>query len=314
MDLIITIVLQVPVTIMMEGLGMDFSAIGMKIKELRKQLGLSQEQLAQGICTQAQISKIESGDVYPYATTLYLISERLGVDVNFFFDIGLTPRFDYVQEVASQLRIARRTMNYEEMKQIVEVEQKNPLFSHNKRNKQLLLWHQGIYEHALHRDATRAIVTLQNAIDILKVTEKVFSERELEIMLSIGVIHFEEKDYESAIAIYKKAFQAIKQLPSLYEYSIKTRLYYNFARTLTRLEQYEESIRYCKKGIDWCIKKESLYLLGELFYQKGINCELLNDPRKAVLYMKKSLLIFELQRDERFVSYIRESISKVTGT
>ncbi|MBR8644357.1 helix-turn-helix transcriptional regulator [[Brevibacterium] frigoritolerans] len=54
------------------------------MKELRKQIGLSQEELATGICTQAQISKIEKGDVYPYASTLYLISQRLGVDVNYF--------------------------------------------------------------------------------------------------------------------------------------------------------------------------------------------------------------------------------------
>ena len=52
---------------------MDFSAVGKKIKELRKQIGLSQEELAEGICTQAQISKIEKGVVYPYATTLSLI-------------------------------------------------------------------------------------------------------------------------------------------------------------------------------------------------------------------------------------------------
>ncbi|MED3909921.1 helix-turn-helix transcriptional regulator [Peribacillus simplex] len=38
---------------------MDFFAVGQKIKELRKQIGLSQEELASGICTQAQISKIE---------------------------------------------------------------------------------------------------------------------------------------------------------------------------------------------------------------------------------------------------------------
>ncbi|MDQ7861564.1 helix-turn-helix transcriptional regulator [Peribacillus frigoritolerans] len=38
-----------------------FFAVGQKIKELRKQIGLSQEELATGICTQAQISKIEKG-------------------------------------------------------------------------------------------------------------------------------------------------------------------------------------------------------------------------------------------------------------
>ena len=87
-------------------------------------MGLSQEELANGICTQAQISKIEKGDVYPYATTLYLISQRLGVDVNYFFDIGTTPRLDYVQEVYKQLTYTRRNSNYEEMAQIVNSKKK----------------------------------------------------------------------------------------------------------------------------------------------------------------------------------------------
>ena len=43
---------------------MDFSIIGQRIRELRKSLKLSQEELAEGICTQAQISKIEKGDVF----------------------------------------------------------------------------------------------------------------------------------------------------------------------------------------------------------------------------------------------------------
>ena len=113
---------------------MDFSIIGQRIRELRKSLKLSQEELAEGICTQAQISKIEKGDVYPYANTLYLISQKLGVDVNYFFEIGSTPRIDYVNEVFRQLRLARRSLQFEEMERIIKVEEKNPLFSQNNKH------------------------------------------------------------------------------------------------------------------------------------------------------------------------------------
>lgn len=294
---------------------MDFSAVGKRIKELRKQIGLSQGELAKGICTQAQISKIENGDVYPYASTLYLISERLGVDVNYFFDIGLTPRLDYVQEVCKQLRITRRTMNYEEMKQIVEMEQKNPLFSQNRRNYQVLLWHKGIYEHAMNKDLGKAIQTLQEAISLTQTTEKIYSERELEIMLTIGVIYFEENDLDSALKVYKTAFHAIKQLPYLNDISIQTRLYYNIGRVLTRQEKYNESIQYCQEGIDWCIKRESLYLLGELHYHTGYNYELQNNQAKAIQLMEKARLIFELQHDNRFLTFITKKIKNmVPGT
>lgn len=290
---------------------MDFSAVGKKIKELRKQIGLSQGELANGICTQAQISKIEKGDVYPYASTLYLISERLGVDVNYFFDIGLTPRLDYVQEVTKQLKLARRTMNYEEMKQIVKMEEKNPLFSQNKRNYQLLLWHKAIYEHAMNKSVEKAIGILQEAIALTQSTEKFYSERELELMLTLGVIYFEENDFENALYTYQDALRGIKQLPYLNDISIQTRLYYNIARALTNMSQYTDSNKHCKDGIDWCIKRESLYLLGELHYHIGYNFELQGDTCSAIQYMEKACLVFELQNDQRFLHYIKDKIEKL---
>jgi len=101
---------------------LDFSAVGEKIKELRKQMGLSQKELSHNICTQAQISKIEKGEVLPLSSTLYLISKRLGVDVNYFFDIDTTPRLDYVEETFRQLKAARRNTDYHTIKQIVKAE------------------------------------------------------------------------------------------------------------------------------------------------------------------------------------------------
>jgi transcriptional regulator with XRE-family HTH domain len=75
---------------------MDYALIGKKIKELRKIVGLTQSELAEEICTQALISRIEKGDIYPSATAIYQISKKLGVDVNYFFEIGTTPRLDYI--------------------------------------------------------------------------------------------------------------------------------------------------------------------------------------------------------------------------
>ncbi|WP_399208034.1 helix-turn-helix domain-containing protein [Sutcliffiella rhizosphaerae] len=57
--------------------------IGDKIKELRINAGYSQRELADGICPQAQISKIERGSVFPIANTLFHISEKVGVDPTF---------------------------------------------------------------------------------------------------------------------------------------------------------------------------------------------------------------------------------------
>jgi transcriptional regulator with XRE-family HTH domain len=290
---------------------MDFYAVGKKIKELRKNIGISQEELANGICTQAQISKIEKGIVFPYASTLYLISQKLGVDVNYFFDIGMTPRLDYVQEVSHQLKKARRTFNYDEIKQIVKAEEQNPLFLQNNANLQILKWHKGIYEYELDRDVKKAISTLKEAINLTH-KNKVYSERELEILISIGMFYFNE-DIDLAKEVFKEIMEGIMLLPYLADYTIKTRFFYNYARLLTRSEKVTESIKYCHEGISWCLQKDTMFLLGELHYQIGYNYELLGKKEEAKKYMEKALVVFELQQDDKYIQFIKNKIKELTS-
>ncbi|WP_080843955.1 helix-turn-helix domain-containing protein [Cytobacillus gottheilii] len=290
---------------------MNFSAIGSRIKELRKALKLSQVELAKDICTQAQISKIEKGDVFPYASTLYLISQRLGVDVNYFFDIGTTPRLDYVQEVVRQLTRTRRNSDYLGMDEIVKAEEKNPLFRQNNKNYQVLLWHKGISTYMLHKDVNRSIEILTQAISITHVLDKIWSEREIEVLLSMGSVYFEEKEYEKALEVNFRAKQYIHQLPFLQDNTLFCRLYYNVARSLTRVGRFSESIEYCREGIKWCIEKDNLYLLGELHYHIGYNLEIQGLNKEAAQYMEKSLAIFELQEDKKYITYIKGKIGSL---
>ncbi|MGX1262591.1 transcriptional regulator with XRE-family HTH domain [Rossellomorea marisflavi] len=288
---------------------MDFAAVGKKIKELRKNSGLSQEELSEGICTQAQISKIEKGLVFPYASTLYQISQKLGVDVNYFFDIGTTPRLDYVQEVFEQLQIMRRTYRFKEMMDIVRAEESNPLFSQNKKNLQLLLWHKGIYLYEVENKVEDAINTLNKAVHIADIKGKVIQEREIEILLTIATIYFRE-DLESALNLYQEIMRHVQVLPHLNDYTIKTRLFYNLARVLTRMEKLEESNKYCDKAIKWCLKNDSIYLLGQIHYQKGYNLELTDELIGAKTYMEKALIVFEIQNNEKSVNFMKGKIKQ----
>ncbi|WP_328823055.1 helix-turn-helix domain-containing protein [Niallia alba] len=286
---------------------LDFSAVGEKIKELRKQMGLSQKELAHNICTQAQISKIEKGEVLPLSSTLYLISRRLGVDVNYFFDIGTTPRLDYVEETFRQLKTARRNTDYQTLKQIVKAEEKNPLFTHHKKNYQMLLWHKAIYVFEIDRDFNRAVNLINEAIELT--FDTVYTERELEIFISKGIFYYEEGFIEDSLTIYQQAFKAVNQLPYLQDDTIKSRLYFNIAKSLTDQSRYDTSINYCKEGIDWAIQQDNLYLLAHFHYHIGYNYELQKNFDLASQYMRDALMIFQLVKDSRYTDYIGNKIN-----
>jgi transcriptional regulator with XRE-family HTH domain len=290
---------------------MDYSVIGKKIRELRKVVGITQGDLAEGICTQALISRIENGDIYPSADALYQIALKLGVDVNYFFEIGTTPRLDYILEVEKQLRYLRVYRKYEEMMDLIKTEEKNPLFYKDNEHLQLLYWHKGIYLFEVKQDADSAFALFHKAYHMTAHHKKAMSEREMQILASNGAIHYSIHRFKEALQYYRQVETAIKTTGQLQDKSIKTKLFYNISRVLTRLGELDESTDYCLKAIKWCFEEELLWGLGELHYQVGYNHELKNDFAKALPYFQRSLHMFELRNDEPYVAFLEPKIEDI---
>jgi transcriptional regulator with XRE-family HTH domain len=295
---------------------LDYSIIGKKIKELRKAVGLTQGDLAEGICTQALVSRMEKGDIYPSATALYQISEKLGVDVNYFFEIGTTPRLDYVKEVERQLRYFRVRLMYDEMIEMVRTEEKNPLFFRNEANLQLLYWHKSIHIFEVEKDQEAGLALLEKALSLTMNEKRALTEREIEIHMTLGAFEFGRGNLEKSLELYEEVSSALQFSAQLHDKSIKTRLLYNIARTLTRLGKYKESNSYCDQAIKWCLEEEHLFGLGELYYHTGYNYELEGEYKKALSYIDKAILIFDMYKDNRYRQYLQkkqDDISKKIG-
>jgi transcriptional regulator with XRE-family HTH domain len=290
---------------------MDFSLIGKEIKYLRKSLGLSQKELSKDICTQAQISKIESGDIYPLAPTLYLIAQRLGVDINYFFNVSSTPNFPYVLEVSNILLKARIDRNFKEILEVIKHEKKNPIFNKIPKNRQLLLWYEGICLYELNGDRDGALELLKEAIDLTRTNDKVYCEREIEIINSIAVIYYEDEEFNKVIELLLDNLNHLQKIPFLVDSTIKTRIFYNLAKSYTRIKKYKESLNECNRGIDWCIESNTLYLFAEFHYQMGYNYELLKNYGNALKYMEHAHNIFLLQKDTKYLQYIEEKINQI---
>ncbi|UTE77367.1 helix-turn-helix domain-containing protein [Rossellomorea sp. KS-H15a] len=290
---------------------MDYSVIGKKIKELRKVVGLTQGELADGICTQALISRIEKGDIYPSATSLYQISKKLGVDVNYFFEIGMTPRLDYVKEVERQLKKLRVKLKYDEILEIVKTEEKNPLFLKDETNLQLLYWHKGIYVNEVDQNKEEALILLEKALSLTYNQKKAMSEREMNIMISIGILEFSRGHYAQALETYQNVNDALIYNDQMNDKSIKTRLLYNIARVLTRLGKYQESTKRCEEGIRWLIEEENLYGFAQLNYHIGYNLELEEKYQEALPYFVKAAMLFDMQFNTKLSTFIEGKIKEL---
>ena len=168
-----------------------------------------------------------------------------------------------------------------------------------------------IYEHAVYKKVDEAIEILWDAIAITHTNDKVWTEREIELLITIGSIYTEEDRKQEAIDVFQKVLDSLDQLVFISDNTIMPRLYYNLARVYGKLENYEKSIYYCKKGIKHCLLKDNLYPLGELHYQISYNYEQIGQIETALSYIDKAKIIFELIEDRNYLPMMREGRIKL---
>lgn len=93
---------------------MEFLPFGESLRNIRKRAGFSQKELASGICSQAQISKIEKNIEIPSALILNEISKKLGVDMNYFFEIQQSHKIEFIKEFKSKVWNLKKQKKYAE--------------------------------------------------------------------------------------------------------------------------------------------------------------------------------------------------------
>ncbi|WP_280770741.1 helix-turn-helix domain-containing protein [Salipaludibacillus daqingensis] len=292
---------------------MDFQ-IGHKIKELRTFFNISQSELSKGICTQALISQIESGETLPSAEILYHISTRLGTDMNFFFTITETPSQDYARLVLEDLDNAVRHTKYEEVLSIVKVEKKNPLFQQHPQLQQTLLWREAICTFHLHLDLDKALMLIDQALDLRETTNKNLSVEEMKILNSKAILLSQSKQTKEANRIIDRLLEDIKTSPLLKNPRIAINICYNGSKISVLQGKITEAIKRAEQGIKLCLKHEELYLLGELFYQNGQSLYLKSDENgtASIKLMEDALWIFDRTENKPFYDLVEEEINHIS--
>ncbi|HJV17438.1 MAG TPA: hypothetical protein VJ546_08675, partial [Bacillales bacterium] len=140
-----------------------------------------------------------------------------------------------------------------------------------------------------------------------------FKLQRIEILNSIAIIYNEIKQYGKSIQVYEKAFNELDHLVDVRDLKIEIRLCYGIAKSLYKIEQFKKSIYFCNRGIRCCINHELLYLLGELYYQNGLNDERLKNFNKAEENFIKSINLFEIENKPEFVKIAQDRLHNMIG-
>lgn len=251
----------------------------MKIKNRRKQLNMSQAELANGICTQGTISNIENGNSFPSTVVLKEIALKLGIDL---FDITFTEQDD-IEKVLD--KVSKLTSFGEHKSAYYELNGKiNPLAIKSITTKKKYYYYLGSTTLIGLNDAESAKIIFENIFNDFEMGSDVV---DLLIYAGMGIVKIEMGFVNEAHEWFEKAQLLLKNSTLFNVDNIIEilKIYFNIAKYYSIIEDYESAIKICDEGIYWANQLRTSYHLGYLTYEKGFNCFKIGEIRESeILY------------------------------
>lgn len=284
--------------------------ISKKIKDTRLEKGMTQSELAKGICTQAMISNFESGESIPSSLVLYQISKKLKVNINFFFEENIEEFTNDNNEIKRLIENLLRRKDYESIYYIIKNEkEKSNFITFNE--KQFLLWIEILCEYYLsYVNGENSIERLEDIIENSLKRHNQLTFQDINIINSLANLYFESENYELALKKYKLCLNIYEE-SNISDYLMQIKLLYGYARALGALDKMEESILNIKQAVRLAVKNETLYLLGELYFQWGRNLIKLNNNQEALKNLSIAETLFTVQKNEKYLDIIHLLIKEI---
>ena len=236
--------------------------LGEYIKQRRLDLGLTQEQLCEGICEPMTLSRLENGRQTPGRNRINAILQRLGLPDDRYF--ALLSKHELEMEALRKEIVAcnvtqRVEEGFQKIAQFEEIANPGDMIA-----KQFVLRSRVLLGRLDQR------YTPQEQIDLLmqairmtvprftldKIESFLYSVEEIKIISNIGISYSDNGQNEKAADIYD---QLLRYVQTHFQETITSLgclplILFNYARVLDLCARYAEGARRAKEGREVCIK------------------------------------------------------------
>lgn len=237
-----------------------------RLKERRKALKMSQKELAEGICKQGQISRIENGEYTPGSELLYALSRKLRVSMDYFFDEQVQDEKNELENfrLVAENFISQR--DYSSLKYLYNLESKSS--SHlSLSDKMYLEWIQTLVLFYCDDNKLEAVSKLEKLLkerNISEINYLRFSNTLFNFYYDIDNLNqFNEIRDNLEKRVDNLIIHTIEEL----ELSIKFN--YNISRYLWLQNNVEDALNKISETIRLCKRYRSNYLLADLYLLLG---------------------------------------------
>ncbi|AUI70956.1 helix-turn-helix transcriptional regulator [Companilactobacillus alimentarius] len=233
--------------------------LGEKIRHYRKLRGISQSELADGICTQATVSLIEKKDKIPSMEILVRICERLGITMN----LVIVNDDSQIYSIISDIKKSFYEDDFDGISD--KLGKLNNINVNNKQEIKLIHFFHGLIEYVSSKNYDKAIFDFNRAMNVNIANVDMY---DILIDIFTAKAYINKKSDDEARVYYDQAKDLIKSsLDKIGDenYHDSILIYANMADLSLRLDDNQQAVEYANEGIFIARKEQTLFKLDEMY-------------------------------------------------
>ena len=281
-----------------------------RLKNRRKELKMSQRELAEGICKQGQISRLENGDYTPGADFLYALAQKLKVSMDYFFEEQVEQKTDELSEFKKLAHIFILNRNYESLKYIFELE-KIKSHSLSLSDKLYLEWIKSLIDFYFYGKKNEAVIKLEEVLE----QTSLYDLNYLQVSNTLFNFYYEVGSLERFNEIKDKLEERVSQLSlnTVEELELSIKFNYNICRYLWLQKDIEQAITRITTTIKKCKDYRTTYLLADLYLLMGNISEIISSKDIAVENYELARFLYKLDENIPMMLKVEHYIVKMAN-
>lgn len=261
---------------------------GSALKDKRMSQQLSQKKLADNICSQAMLSRIENNEVIPSVILMKQLCDRLDVSLDDILgtefelsgDLG-----DEKNEWLELLKFYHQSTQYQHLNRMIEETSAFQTLTTDAQ-KQEFFFYQGCCQYFFAPYSRQALETFQKGLELTYYKKKEhLSDMEIILLSEIGKTLANQGHLTRGMSYLTRSMNAFYNQTKQRADNQLAKVFYNIATIYIDLRNYKEALSVINQGISWSSRLKNYYFLDELFLLKGIvlqDHELIDDAIKFV--------------------------------
>ena len=278
-----------------------------RLKERRKALKMSQKELAEGVCKQGQISRIENGEYTPGSELLYALSRKLRVSMDYFFDEQVQDEKNELENfrLVAENFISQR--DYSSLKYLYNLESKSS--SHlSLSDKMYLEWIQTLVLFYCDDNKLEAVSKLEKLIKERNISEINY----LRFSNTLFNFYYDIDDLNQFNEIRGNLEERVNNLiiHTIEELELSIKFNYNISRYLWLQNNVEDALNKISETIRICKRYRSNYLLADLYLLLGNASASFGNIDEVRDYYTKAKFLYNLDGNQEMSLKVEHYIAE----